>query len=108
MELERASSLLPKGKVAQLESHETLHSHSIPQAEGFVHPVSGDNIVGDYKPGVLGTKGPIKLTLDNFNSSVDSRIIDVARANSVPELPFNEDVNDGLPIGLGEIFPPQL
>ncbi|KAF8315652.1 aryl-alcohol oxidase-like protein [Clavulina sp. PMI_390] len=70
------------------------------KVEGFVQPMSGDDITGDYDPGNLGTEGPIKITLQNYNGSWNSVIMDTVRGNT-SEYKFNQDINSGYPLGIG-------
>ncbi|KAF8311886.1 aryl-alcohol oxidase-like protein [Clavulina sp. PMI_390] len=70
------------------------------KVEGFVTPVDGDDITGDFTPGVLGTAGPIKVTLDNFNQSVGPKFAAVGRGHYVSGMPYNQDYNSGNPLGI--------
>lgn len=73
------------------------------QAEAFVPPTSGANIAGDYKPGVLGTEGPIKISLANYNMSYNGLLVEITRDKNYPDIRYNQDINDGTPLGLGKI-----
>jgi hypothetical protein len=69
-----------------------------------VQPTGGWNTTGDFTPGVLGTSGPVQLTLPNSPVSYYPKSIAVTQDPNFPDIKFNQDVNDGTPLGLGEIY----
>ena len=68
-----------------------------------MQPTGGWDTAGDFTPGVLGTSGPIGLTLSNSPVSYYPKSIAVTQDPNFPDIKFNQDVNDGTPLGLGDI-----
>ncbi|EMD33860.1 hypothetical protein CERSUDRAFT_117387 [Gelatoporia subvermispora B] len=70
------------------------------KSESLVAPADHHNTTGEVNPAVHGTNGPIQVSLPGFPSEIDQLII-----NTTEELPsafpFNEDVNSGVPLGVG-------
>lgn len=71
------------------------------QAESFLQPTGGQSVVGDYVTGTLGTSGPILISLPNHNTSYYTKVVDIARDKTLSGITYNQDVNDGTPLGLG-------
>lgn len=81
-----------------------LPFHVTIQNERFVPPADRHNITGQFNPDVHYFNGTTSVSLPSFPQSIDSKVLD-----AVDELggifSYNEDINSGSPLGLGECVP---
>ncbi|KAF8296920.1 FAD/NAD(P)-binding domain-containing protein [Clavulina sp. PMI_390] len=73
------------------------------KAEHIVPPTSALNQVGASTPSALGTAGPIKMSLPNYNLSFNTQIFEIPGTPGYPDIPLNKDYNDGTPLGLSQL-----
>lgn len=72
-----------------------------PQNEDFVPPADGHDITGEYDPSVHHSDGMTFVSLPSFAApAVDSRVLQTSQ-DMADEFPFNLDLNDGKPLGIG-------
>lgn len=64
-------------------------------------PTGGQSIAGEYTPGVLGTSGPVKISLSNQKASLYPLAINVTRDPGYSDIAYNQDLNSGTPLGMG-------
>ncbi|KAH9886297.1 aryl-alcohol-oxidase from pleurotus Eryingii [Cubamyces lactineus] len=68
--------------------------------ERLVPPVDGHNTQGEVDPSVHGTSGPLNISVPGASLPTDSHVVQVTQ--ELPnEFPFNVDMNNGKPIGVG-------
>ncbi|KAF8318213.1 alcohol oxidase [Clavulina sp. PMI_390] len=71
------------------------------KAEGWTLPTGGEDISGDYTPGIIGASGPIKISLPNYMPKAYPITINVTKDPGYSSVKFNHDLNSGKPLGLG-------
>jgi hypothetical protein len=69
------------------------------QNEHFVLPSDFHNATKEFNPAVHGFTGINSVTLHNFATPIDSRIIKTT--TELAEYPFNLDMNSGYHLGIG-------
>ncbi|KAJ7290045.1 aryl-alcohol-oxidase from pleurotus Eryingii [Mycena rebaudengoi] len=74
----------------------------IQRSERWTKPADGHDDSGQYEPAAHGTDGITPIGVPGFATSIDDRILQVAKDLS-SEFPFNKDANDGTPLGLGTL-----
>ena len=72
----------------------------IAQSSRLVPPQDGHNTTGQVIPQLHGF-GPVEISLPDFPSVIDGRILDTVRASGA-EFPFNEDFQSGNSVGVGQ------
>ncbi|KAF5309869.1 hypothetical protein D9619_010367 [Psilocybe cf. subviscida] len=72
--------------------------------EKFVPPIDGHNTTGQFIPSNHGFNGAVSVTLQGFNTTIDSRAIGVTK-DLPQEFPFNQDLagGDQPMLGLGYV-----
>lgn len=69
--------------------------------ERWTAPADGHNTTGQYNPTVHGFDGVNAVSLSGFPTPIDDRVIDATRELG-GDFKFNEDMNSGNPLGIGE------
>ncbi|KAI0270475.1 aryl-alcohol-oxidase from pleurotus Eryingii [Gloeopeniophorella convolvens] len=72
----------------------------IKKIEKVVPPADHHNTSGQIIPSIHGTNGPVGISLQGFPTLLDERVIATTGELSA-EFPFNEDMNQGNPLGVG-------
>ncbi|KAI0653737.1 aryl-alcohol-oxidase from pleurotus Eryingii [Cubamyces menziesii] len=68
--------------------------------ERLVPPVDGHNTQGEVDPSIHGTSGPLNISVPGASLPPDPHVVQVTQ--ELPnEFPFNVDMNNGKPIGVG-------
>ncbi len=70
-----------------------------PQVETLVSPPDGHDTTGEINPAIHGSNGPVKISVQD-TTPLDSRIFNTTA--QLAEFPFNQDMNSGNPLGIGE------
>ncbi|KAL0568097.1 hypothetical protein V5O48_013897 [Marasmius crinis-equi] len=70
------------------------------KAENFTAPADHHNTSGEFDPRFHGHNGPLLITLPGFPSDVDPRILGITESDP-SHFPYNLDMNDGDPLGIG-------
>jgi len=66
-------------------------------------PTDHHNITGQFNPAVHGFTGINSVSLNGFSwPDAESRIIETTK--QLPDFPFNLDMNNGRPLGVGVAF----
>ncbi len=71
------------------------------QNERFVASADHHNTTGQYDPAVHGFEGITSVSLAEYPSVLDGRMIQATKELS-DEFPFNMDYNSGYHLGIGE------
>ncbi|KAG6864777.1 hypothetical protein C0991_007191, partial [Blastosporella zonata] len=72
------------------------------KSETLTSPPDMRNTTDEINAGVHGTKGPLLTSLPALGISIDSRVINTT-IQLQSEFPFNLDMNDGDPLGVGTL-----
>ncbi|OCH92503.1 aryl-alcohol oxidase-like protein [Obba rivulosa] len=70
------------------------------RSEHLVPSPDRHNTSGEVIPALHGNKGPVQTSLGGFPSEVDQRLFNTTQ-EFPQEFPFNEDMNSGIPLGIG-------
>ncbi|VDB95583.1 unnamed protein product [Peniophora sp. CBMAI 1063] len=71
------------------------------KSEQNVAPADGHNTTGQYDPAWYGD-GPVLTSLPGWSSAIDERVIATTQ-ELADEFPFNEEMNDGSPLGISRL-----
>jgi choline dehydrogenase-like flavoprotein len=75
-------------------------AHPTLQNERHVESADGHNTAGQYDPSWHGT-GQVMTSLPGFPADTDSRIMATTKSSLKSIFPFNKEMNNGNPIGVG-------
>lgn len=65
-------------------------------------PVDGRDTTGEVIPSVHGTDGLVGISVQGVLTAIDDMVFNTT--SELSEFPFNEDMNSGDTIGIGESF----
>jgi choline dehydrogenase-like flavoprotein len=75
----------------------------IKKTEKFVAPADGHDTSSQYEAGEPSTSGILPVSLPGYSTPLDQRFLDTTKQFS-SEFPFNQDINSGNPLGMGENY----